>query len=35
MSPKAKTTKGEGIGERSLVHSILGVEGHVGASRWD
>jgi len=32
-NPKVKTTKGERIGARFLVHNILEVEGHVGASR--
>jgi hypothetical protein len=31
---KWKITKEERIGVCSLVHSILGVEGHVGAPRW-
>jgi hypothetical protein len=30
-SPKVKTMEGKGIGVHSLVHSTLGVEGHVGA----
>jgi hypothetical protein len=30
-SPKMKTTKGEGVGARSLACSILEVEGRVGA----
>jgi hypothetical protein len=30
-SPKVKTMEGEGVGARSLTHSILGVEGCVGA----
>jgi len=29
-NPKKKTTKGEGVGVRSLTHSTLGVEGCVG-----
>jgi len=33
--PKVKTTEGEGVGVRSLIYNTLGVEGHVGASRWD
>jgi hypothetical protein len=33
-SPKVKTTKGEGVGARSLVRSTLGVEGHVEAPGW-
>jgi len=28
-SPKMKTTEGQGVGARSLVHNILGVEGCV------
>jgi hypothetical protein len=31
VNPKVKTTKGKGVGERSLARSTLGVEGHVGA----
>jgi len=34
-SPRKKTTKGEGVGVRSLAHSTLGVEGHAGALGWD
>jgi len=34
-SPKVKTSEGEGIGARSLVCITLGVEGCIGASRWD
>jgi len=34
-NPKMKIVEGEGIGVRSLVRNTLGVEGHVGASRWD
>ncbi len=34
MSPKVKTTEGEGVGARSLACSTLGVEGHAGAPRW-
>jgi len=34
-SPKVKITNGERVGARSLVHSTLGVEGRVGAPRWD
>ncbi len=34
MSPKVKTTKGEGVGAHSLVRSTSGVEGCVGASGW-
>jgi len=29
MSPKVKTTKGQGVGAHSLAHNILGVEGRV------
>ncbi len=29
-----KTTEEQGVGARSLVCSILGVEGHAGALRW-
>ncbi len=35
MSPKVKTTKGEGIGVHSLIHSTSGVEGRAEASGWD
>jgi hypothetical protein len=34
MSPKVKTTKGEGIGVCSLARSTSGVEGRAGAPRW-
>jgi len=34
MSPKAKIIKGKGVGLCSLARSILGVEGHAGASGW-
>jgi hypothetical protein len=34
-NPKVKTTKGEGLGARSLAHSTSGVEGRARASRWD
>jgi hypothetical protein len=34
VSPKMKTTKGEGIGACSLTHNTSGVEGRVGALRW-
>jgi hypothetical protein len=34
MSPKVKTTKGEGVRARSLVRSTSGVEGRVGALGW-
>jgi hypothetical protein len=30
-SPKVKTLKGKGVGSRSLIHNISGVEGRVGA----
>jgi hypothetical protein len=33
-SLKVKTTEGQGVGVRSLVHNTLGVEGHVGAPKW-
>jgi hypothetical protein len=29
-----KTMEGQKVGARSLVHSISGVEGHVGTSGW-
>jgi hypothetical protein len=32
VSPNVKTTKGEGVGARSLVRNTLGVERHAGAS---
>jgi len=35
VSPKVKTTKGKGVGVRSLVHSTSGVEGGAGAPGWD
>jgi hypothetical protein len=35
VSPKVNTIKGEIVGTRSLVHSILGVERRVGALGWD
>jgi len=35
MSPKVKTSEGEGVGVCSLVYNTLGVEGCVGALRWD
>jgi hypothetical protein len=34
-SLKVKTSKGEGIGARSLTHNTSGVEGHVVVSGWD
>jgi hypothetical protein len=34
MNPKVKTTKGKGVGVRSLARSISRAEGHVGAPRW-
>jgi len=33
-SPKLKTTKGEGVGARSLACNTSRVEGRVGAPRW-
>ncbi len=33
-SPKVKTMKGEGVGVRYLVCSILGVKGCASAPRW-
>jgi len=33
VSPKVKTTEGEGVGVRSLACNTLGVEGCVGALR--
>jgi hypothetical protein len=33
VSPKVKTLEGEGVGARSLVRNILGVEGRVRAPR--
>jgi len=35
MSPKMKTMKGKGVGAHYVARSILGVEGRVGALRWD
>jgi hypothetical protein len=35
VSPKVKTVKGKGVVSRFLARSILGVEGRVGAPRWD
>jgi hypothetical protein len=35
MSPKVKTSEGEGVGMCSSTSNMLGVEGHVGAPRWD
>jgi hypothetical protein len=35
MSPKVKTTKGEGVEMCSLARNIFGVEGRVGALGWD
>jgi hypothetical protein len=29
-----KTTEEQGVGARSLAHSILGIEGRAGAPRW-
>ncbi len=34
VSPKVKTTEGEGVGPRSLARSTLGVEGRVEAPGW-
>ncbi len=34
-NPKVKTTEEEGVGARSLARSTSGVEGCVGAPRWD
>jgi len=34
-NPKVKTTVGEGVGACSLTHNTSGVEGRVGAPRWD
>jgi len=34
MSPKVKTTEGEGIGVCSLVHNTSGIKGHAEAPRW-
>jgi hypothetical protein len=34
-NPKAKTSKGEGVGVRSLACNTLGVEERVKALRWD
>jgi hypothetical protein len=33
-NPKVKTTKGKGVGERSLAHNTSRVEGCVGAPGW-
>jgi len=35
MSPKVKTTDGEGVGVRSLARSTLGVEGCAGVLGWE
>jgi hypothetical protein len=35
MSPKVKTTEGEGDATRSLARTTLGVEGHAGVSGRD
>jgi hypothetical protein len=32
---RVKTMKGQGVGACFLAHSILGVEGHVGALGWE
>ncbi len=34
-SPRKKTTKGKGVGARSLARNTSGVEGCVGAPGWD
>jgi hypothetical protein len=34
-SLKVKTTKGGGVGVRSLVHNTLGIKGRVGTPGWD
>jgi len=34
ISPKVKTTKGEGVGASSLAYSVSGVEGRVKALGW-
>jgi hypothetical protein len=34
VSPKVKTSKGEGIGAHSLACSTSGVEGHAGVPGW-
>jgi len=34
-SPKVKTMEGKRVGAHSLVCSTSGVEGRVGAPRWD
>jgi len=34
VNPKVKTTKGQGIGAHSMVHSTLGVEDHPGSLGW-
>jgi len=34
MSPKVKTTKGEGVKEPSLTYNTLRVEGLVGTPEW-
>jgi len=35
MNPKVKTSKREEVEVHSLAHNTSGVEGHVGALRWD
>jgi len=35
ISPKVKTTEGEGVGAHSLAHCTSGVEGHAGVAGWD
>jgi len=34
-NPKVKTTKGKGVGARSLARSPLGVEGRTATLGWD
>jgi hypothetical protein len=34
MSPKVKTTKGEGVGARSFIYNTSRVEGHSRVSKW-
>jgi len=34
-SAKMKTTKGEGVGARSLAHNTLGLEGSARTPGWD
>jgi len=35
VNPKMNTSEGKRVGARSLVCNTLGVEGRVGASKWD